>query len=209
MVEKNILSQCIKKLAYSLGIDIIEYAEAAEFQRYILKNSKRRDPKLSLSDSKSIIVIGIYISGIVLPSWNMPNIGRISRLFLYGFLNDIVKQLEPVASLLHKESYNAIICDDSKNEASILPLKLAAIRAGLGWQGKNSLLVTKKYGSFLALGGILTNATLVYNRQEEVNLCKSCNKCQQACPMKALEQAYVLNKNICLPYLLQNDNLHE
>jgi len=135
--------------------------------------------------------------------------GRTSRLFLSGFFNDVVKQLEPIATLLRKEGYTALICDDSKNNGSILPLKLAAIRAGLGWQGKNTLLVTKKYGTFLALGGIVTNANLEHNTEEETNRCKSCEKCQQACPLIALEQAYVLKKEKCLSYLLQNNNLPE
>ncbi|MGE5457849.1 MAG: epoxyqueuosine reductase [Methanococcaceae archaeon] len=126
-----------------------------------------------------------------------------------GFFNNIVKQLKPITDLLNKEGYEAIICDDSENGASILPLKLAAIRAGFGWQGKNSLLINKKYGSFLALGGILTNATLDYSSPEEVNRCKSCNKCQQACPTKALDESYLLDKNKCLSYLLQNDNFPE
>jgi epoxyqueuosine reductase len=207
--EKTILSENIRKLADSLGIDVLGFAEASEFEGYILNRARRRDPRLSLSDAKTIIVTGIYIGGLVLPSWDKSYMGRTSRLFLSGFFNDVVKQLEPIATLLRKEGYTALICDDSKNKGSILPLKLAAIRAGLGWQGKNSMLVTKKYGTFLAFGGIVTNANLEHNTEQETNRCKSCKKCQQACPLKALEQAYVLNKNRCLSYLLQNDNLPE
>jgi epoxyqueuosine reductase len=51
----------------------------------------------------------------------------------------------------------------------LIPLKLAAIRAGLGWQGKHSLLISKTYGTFLALGGITTNADLEHNTLEESN----------------------------------------
>ena len=207
--EKTILSENIRKLADSLGIDVLGFAEASEFEGYILNRARRRDPRLSLSDAKTIIVAGIYIGGFVLPSWDKSYMGRTSRLFLSGFFNDVVKQLEPIAILLRKEGYTALICDDSKNKGSILPLKLAAIRAGLGWQGKNSMLVTKKYGTLLALGGIVTNANLEHNTEQETNRCKSCKKCQQACPLKALEQAYVLNKSKCLSYLLQNDNLPE
>ncbi len=207
--EKTILSENIRKLADSLGIDVLGFAEASEFEGYILNRARRRDPRLSLSDAKTIIVAGIYIGGLVLPSWDKSYMGRTSRLFLSGFFNDVVKQLEPIATLLRKEGYTALICDDSKNKGSILPLKLAAIRAGLGWQGKNSMLVTKKYGTFLAIGGIVTNANFEHNTEQETNRCKSCKKCQQACPLKALEQAYVLNKNKCLSYLLQNDNLPE
>nr|BAM62523.1 iron-sulfur cluster-binding protein [uncultured microorganism] len=209
LMKKTVLSENIRRLADSLGIDVLGFAEASEFEGYILNRSKRRDPRLSLSDAKTIIVAGIYIGGLVLPSWHKSYVGKTSRLFLSGFFNDAVKPLEPIATLLRKEGYTALICDDSNNKGSILPLKLAAIRAGLGWQGKNSLLVTKKYGTFLALGGIVTNANLEHNTEEETNRCKSCEKCQQACPLKALEQAYVLNRNKCLSYLLQNDNLPE
>ena len=207
--EKTILSENIRKLADSIGIDVLGFAEASEFEGYILNRARRRDPRLSLSDAKTIIVAGIYIGGLVLPFWDKSYMGRTSRLFLSGFFNDVVKQLEPIATLLRKEGYTALICDDSKNKGSILPLKLAAIRAGLGWQGKNTLLVTKKYGTFLALGGIVTNANLEHNTEEETNRCKSCEKCQQACPLRALAQACVLNKDKCLSYLLQNDNLPE
>ena len=203
------LSQRIKNLADSIGINLIGFAEATEFQDYILSKSKRRDPKLSLPDAKSIIVVGIYIGGLALPSWNKPNVGRTSRLYLSGYFNDIVKQLEPIADLLRKDGYTAIICDDSENGESVIPLKLSAIRAGFGWQGKNSLLINKKYGTFLALGGILTNATLEYVTHEEVNRCKNCNRCQQFCPTNALEENYVLKINKCLSYLLLNNNFPE
>ncbi|MGE5457848.1 MAG: hypothetical protein ACM3RX_05800 [Methanococcaceae archaeon] len=79
------LTKRIKELAYSNGIDLIGIAGTAEFNDYILKNSKRRDPKLSLLEAKSIIVIGIYIGGAALSEWDKPNIGRTSRLFLFWF----------------------------------------------------------------------------------------------------------------------------
>jgi len=103
--------------------------------------------------------------------------------------------------------YQAIICNDSKNGGSILPLKLAAKRAGLGWQGKHSLLISKKYGTFLALGGIITNADLKHNTDQEKDRCIKCSKCQQACPMTALDQPYILNRSKCLSNLLQIEDL--
>jgi epoxyqueuosine reductase len=208
-METTILSDAISRLADSLGIDVLGFAAAAEFEGYLLPRSLRRDPRLSLSDAKTIILAGIYIGGVVLPSWDEPRMGRTSRLFLSGFFNDVVKQTEPIAALLRTEGYAALICDDADETGSILPLKLAAIRAGLGWQGKNSLLLNKKYGTFLALGGILTNADLGQSTEVEINRCKSCTKCQEACPTQALEQAYVLNRSKCLSHLLQSDNLPE
>jgi len=208
-MEAPDLSEQIRALAPSLGIDVVAFAAATEFVGYLLPQSVRRDPRLSMPDAKTIVVAGIYIGGVALPSWDKPNVGRTSRLYLSGFFNDVVKQMEPLAARLRQEGYTALICDDNDDCGSIVPLKLAAIRAGLGWQGKNSLLITKKYGTFLALGGILTNAELGPRAEEEPNRCKSCTKCQEACPTQALAQAHVLNRAKCLSYLMQHEGFPE
>jgi len=208
-MKKELLSEKIRNLSDSIGIDALGFAEASEFSDYALKNSERRDPKLSLPNAKTIIVAGIYIGGVTLPAWTNTWYGRTSRLYLSEFFLDVVKPLEPIADFLKNGGYQAIVCEGSKKEGSILPLKLAAIRAGLGWQGKQSLLISKKFGTFLALGGIITNADLEHNTQEEPNRCHKCDKCQEACPLAALDQPYVLNKNKCLSYLLQVEQLPE
>jgi len=206
-VDQIILSEKIKEIAESSGIDTLGFTIAAEFSGYALSDSIRRDPKLSLPDAKTIIVAGIYIGGITLPAWSNPWYGRTSRLYLSGYFSDVREPLEPIVSFLRDEGYKAIICDSSTSEGSIIPLKLAAIRAGLGWQGKHSLLVTKKFGTFLALGGIVTNAILEHPMEEEPNRCTKCNKCVEVCPVSALDQPYVLNRTKCLSNLLQNEKL--
>lgn len=205
----ELLAEKIVRLADSIGIDDLGFTEASEFTGYALSDSRRRDPKLSLPDAKTIIVAGIYIGGLTLPAWTNPWYGRTSRLYLSGWFLDVVQPLEPIANLLKNEGHQAIVCDGSADEGSILPLKLAAIRAGLGWQGKHSLLISKKFGTFLALGGIITNADLQHNTKAESNRCRECDKCQEACPLEALDQAYVLNKNRCLSYQLQVEHLSE
>jgi len=204
---KNSLSQEIRNLADSIGIDAIGFADASEFSGYALNSSPRRDPKLTLPEAKSIIVAGIYIGGLALPEWSSPLYGRTSRLYLSGFFADVVTPLEPVVKLLKDMGYKAITCESTSMDRSILPLKLAAIRAGLGWQGKHSLLISKKYGTFLALGGVITNADLEHNTKPEPDRCRECDKCQQACPLEALDKSYVLNRDKCLSNLLQDDKL--
>jgi len=206
-MEKQSLSENIKNIAYSTGIDAVGFAEADEFTNYALTHSRRRNPKLNLPNAKSIIVAGIYIGGITLPGWKNPWYGRTSRLYLSGFFLDVVKPLEPIVELLKNEGYHTKICDGSKEGGSVLPLKLAAIRAGLGWQGKHSLLISKKYGTFLALGGIITDADLEHNATKEKNRCRTCIECQNACPVSALEHPYVLNKSKCMSNLLATENL--
>jgi epoxyqueuosine reductase QueG len=208
-MNKNILSKRIQEIAKTVGIDTLGFASASKFTDYALIHSKRKNPKLSLPEAETIIVAGIYIGGVTLPSWSNSWYGRTSRLYLSGYFLDIVEPLRPIVSYLLKEGYKAIICDSSTSEGSIVPLKLAAIRAGLGWQGKHSLLVTKKYGTFLALGGIVTNAIIEHNTEEEPNRCKRCNRCQIACPMGALNQPHVLNREKCLSNQLQTIFLTE
>ncbi|MCG8684559.1 MAG: hypothetical protein MI892_06770 [Desulfobacterales bacterium] len=208
-MKSNLLNEEIKSLAESLGIDAIGFTMASEFTDYLLSQDRRRDPSRTLPSAKSIIVAGIYIGGVTMPEWNNPWYGRTSRLYLSEFFLDVVKPLKPISEFLKSKGYQAIICDGSIETGSILPLKLAAIRAGLGWQGKHSLLISKKFGTFLALGGIITDADLEHNTCEEPNRCKKCNECQSACPMGALDQPYVLNMEQCLSYQLQVDGLSE
>ncbi len=206
-MNKHTLSENIRNIADSIGIDAIGFAKASEFINYALNQHQRRDPKLTMPKVKSIIVAGIYIGGVTLPEWKDERYGRTSRLYLSGFFLDIVKPLEPIADFLTKKGYRAKICDGSIEGGSIIPLKLSAVRAGLGWQGKHSLLISKKYGTFLALGGIITDADLEYNTTEEANRCHKCIECQTACPVKALEQPHVLDVKKCMSNLLSDEHL--
>lgn len=203
------MSEKIRGLAEAGEIDALGFADASEFTGYAMSHSRRRDPKLSLPDANTIIVAGIYIGGLTLPAWINPWYGRTSRLFLSGHFLDVVEPLKPIANVLRNAGYSALICDESTNEGSIIPLKLAAIRAGLGWQGKHSLLISKEFGTFLALGGIVTNATLEHNTEEAPNRCGKCNRCQDACPLKAFDRPYRLNRTKCLSNSLQSDDLSE
>jgi len=113
-MEKQNLTENIKNLANSTGIDVVGFTEASEFTNYMLPNSQRRDPRLQLPKAKSIIIAGIYIGGITLPEWSNPLYGRTSRLFLSQFFLDVVKPLEPIAEFLISEGYQAKICDGTK-----------------------------------------------------------------------------------------------
>ena len=208
-MNKESLSEKIRCFASSTGIDVIGFTDASDFPNYALSQSRRRSPKLTLPDANTIIVAGIYIGGLTLKEWSDPRYGRTSRLYLSSFFLDVVKPLEPIYNLLINEGYHAVVCESSSEAGSNLPLKLAAVRAGLGWQGKHSLLISKKYGTFLALGGIITNAQLEHNTTEESNLCNKCDKCQKACPLSALDQPHVLDRNKCLSSCLQTEHLSE
>ena len=75
--------------------------------------------------------------------------------------------------------------------------------AGLGYVGKNTMLISKEYGSWILLGEIITDAKLINDTpfDREKMVCGSCQKCETACPTNALSQDYKIDAQKCISYL--------
>lgn len=80
-----------------------------------------------------------------------------------------------------------------------IPLKRAAVQAGLGWQGKNTLLISAEYGPRVRLGAVLTSAELEPDERFKEDLCGDCVICVSACPTKALKP-YEIEVKRCMVY---------
>jgi len=75
-----------------------------------------------------------------------------------------------------------------------------AQKAGLGWIGKNSNLISRKAGSFVFIGELITNLELQYNRLPEGDFCGSCTRCIEACPTDAIRLNRTLDARLCISY---------
>ena len=84
-------------------------------------------------------------------------------------------------------------------DASPVLEKTWAIKAGLGFRGKNTLLINPKIGSYCNIGIILLDQELTYDTPLETT-CDSCLRCLEACPTGALENPYQLNARKCISY---------
>ena len=68
-----------------------------------------------------------------------------------------------------------------------MPHKTVATRSGLGWIGKNALLITSEYGSAVRISSVLTDMPLITNNPINESKCGTCNKCAKACPAAAIK----------------------
>lgn len=104
---------------------------------------------------------------------------------------------DALATIIQKNGYKAISQSehgiekrkeyDEKTKTSILPHKKIAVFSGLGWIGKNNLLITEKYGAALSLCSVLTNMPLDIKKAEIISgKCGNCNLCIKVCPVQAI-----------------------
>lgn len=117
---------------------------------------------------------------------------------------NVVEQLKPVCDYLDERGYKTLLIDGTVGE-NRLPLKAAAVKAGLGWIGKNTLLVNEKYGSFQSFGAILTDADIHEVYPLTTERCGSCTNCIDACPTQAIHIPKQLNRPRCIADMMLHD----
>jgi len=163
----------------------------------------RNDPSKLLDGCRSIIVIAVnyYTPQLHL---RFPNFPRISR-YAWGrdyhkVVRNILKETERRVDELALKSGIA----DSRylGVVDTAPFrdKVWAQRAGLGWIGKHSILITRQYGSWVFLGALLTTLDLEPDAPHESH-CGKCQKCRECCPTGAILEGGQLNARACISYL--------
>ncbi len=114
------------------------------------------------------------------------------------------EKLDIIGNLLNDKGYIYKVFVDNNQ----LDERYIAYKAGLGFYGKNNLLINKRFGSYFFIGIILTDMVCKYDKicNDE---CFNCNRCILACPTKAISFKGILNAKKCLSYLTQKKNVSE
>lgn len=210
--------QEIKEVAFSLGWDDAAITQAkipeADIQAYLewlnqghhgdlgyMENKIRCTPDQILPNAKSAI---LFITNYKQPHQPFQNnkglIASYARGRDYHHLHR--RRLKKMIMWLENRSGKKGIAKGFSDSTPVLE-KALAVQAGLGWFGKNTLLIHKKFGTFILLSGLFTTLefidTVVLPRLPK---CGSCERCLNACPSKALISPYKLDATKCLSYHL-------
>ena len=164
---------------------------------------RRTDPCKLMVDAKSIVMLGLNYGPEADPlaAPSRPEAGAISVYARHRDYHDVLKgKLKELAAFLVAAARPEKT--DVKVFVDTAPLleKPLAVRAGLGWQGKHTNLVSRDFGSWLFLGAILTNLELPPD-QPESDHCGLCRACLDVCPTGAFPAPYRLDARRCISYL--------
>jgi epoxyqueuosine reductase len=150
------------------------------------------DPRNTLASARSVVLLGVNAmdDAFSYTSAREELRGKIARA--YAYYPVIRKIAESVAEFLRSElGFEAV---QSQN----FPLKLTAVRMGLGSYGENGVVLTQRFGSFVALSGVLTSAPLRSESLQSEDLCLHCGACRKACPTGALYEPYKVDPSLCV-----------
>jgi epoxyqueuosine reductase len=187
--------------------DLREKLEAAlaagwhgEMEWMAERADQRADPATLWSRVRSVIMLGVNYGpdSDPLETLGQRDRGTISVYARNRDYHDIIKgRLKEIAGLL--EARTGAKVKVFVDTAPVMEKPLAEA-AGLGWQGKHTVLVSREFGSWLFLGAIFTTAELPVDQPHEES-CGTCRKCLDVCPTNAFPAPFQLDARRCLSYL--------
>jgi epoxyqueuosine reductase len=211
------LTRKIKEKAKEIGFDKIGVVsaqslveEGVKFRAWLEKGfqgemkwlerepEKRSDPSLIFPEAKSVIVVALnYFT----PHEHLESqeTGKVSRYAWGDDYHDVVgEKLKELLTWIKTEVSEA----DGKVCCDIQPImdKAWAVRAGIGWLGKHSNVISREIGSWFFIGEIILNLELDYSDEIEPDHCGTCTMCIDACPTNAIVKPYTVDSKACISY---------
>ncbi len=167
--------------------------------KYLERNFRLRlNPKLLFPIANSAMIFGLSVNlKTNSPIWKNVKIARFARF--YDYHKKIKKSLLEIANTIFNNDRKKffIFCDTSP----VLERSLA-LKTGRGFIGKNCCYIDYEYGSFLMLGGILSEIEPNINSMtNQKNYCENCDLCIKNCPFQAFVKPYVIDVRKCFAYL--------
>ena len=213
------LKERIAKEAKALGFDAVRFAAAdavdgagealdqfladgrqGDMAWLATTAERRKAPHALWPEAKSVILLGLNYGrgGDPLAILKERSRGAISIYAQGADYHDVLKaKLKPLAARVQE-----LVQGEVKIFVDTAPVmeKPLAARAGLGWQGKHTNLVSREYGSWLFIGSIFTSAEIEPDAPEE-DYCGACRRCLDVCPTHAFTAPYRIDARACISYL--------
>jgi epoxyqueuosine reductase len=166
--------------------------------RYLHRQARRRkDPRLIVPESLAVVVVlENYYTPDREEDLEAPRVAKYARGEDYHRVT--MRRLEALAGFL---TANGATVARPYVDAGPVPERELAQRAGLGWIGKNTMLIRPGAGSFCFIGSIFTDLPLAADPPFTTDHCGSCTRCLDACPTGALLEPRLLDATRCISYL--------
>jgi epoxyqueuosine reductase len=169
--------------------------------------AKRKDPRLIMPDARvAVVTLTNYFhrqNTLPDPGRKLGDARTTARVAQYAWssdyhdvLGDRLERLAAAIRELFPGAHTRCYVD-----AGPVPERELAQRAGLGWIGKNTMLIDPAIGSFTFIGTVLTDADLPSDPPFEADRCGSCRACLDACPTGAFTASHILDARRCISYL--------
>lgn len=209
----------IRQRAVELGFDAIGFAspradanDGAHLATFLAEDrhgdmawmassaERRADPQRQWPDVRTVIVVGLNYGPDGDPMLQLERRGR-GAISVYAQGRDYHKLLGTRLKALGRWISETFACS-VKTYVDTAPVmeKPLAMRAGLGWTGKHTNLVSRRSGSWLFLGEVFVDLEIAPD-PPEVDHCGSCDRCLRACPTDALAEPYRIDPRRCISYL--------
>ena len=206
------LAERVKARAREMGFDLVGITRlgpaetSSEFEAWLAAGyagdmaylargaEKRRDTRLPFEGVTTAVVVALDYGG-------REPAGPVARYARGDDYHDLMwERLDALHHWIESETGHAIRGRSYVDTGPILERDLAR-RAGLGWFGKNTMLINPRIGSFFFIGALVLDLELAEDAPFELDRCGTCTRCLDACPTNAFVAPHVLDATRCISYL--------